>query len=253
MSESVILCEGYHDRAFWTGWLEHLGCENLGRPRGGRERIRVVDPFGNPVTGGEFAFHSRTGKFARIVPCRGKDKVLPTAESRLKDREIKELVRLVVNVDSDVDAGESDSVGPAVTYQAVETLLRRFGEVEKMEQGDLLLDSGGILVSIVRWEASDPLTSGLPNQQTLERLVCAALVAAYPRRGAAVQEWLDGRPEATEAGPKEFAWSHMAGWYAEEACEAFYRAVWRESGVAGELESRLRQCGAWRVAEALAE
>lgn len=26
MSESVIYCEGYHDRAFWMGWLGHLGC-----------------------------------------------------------------------------------------------------------------------------------------------------------------------------------------------------------------------------------
>jgi hypothetical protein len=253
MSESVILCEGYHDRAFWTGWLEHLGCENLGRPRGARGRIRVVDPFGNPVTDGEFAFRSKTGKFVRIVPCRGKDKVLPTAESRLKDREVKELVRLVVNVDSDVDADGTSSAPPAVSYQAVEALLRRFGEIEKTEHGDLLLDAGGILVSLVRWEASDPPTPGLPNQQTLERLVSAALVAVYPDRGAAVQGWLDGRPDGPDAGPKEFAWSHMAGWYAEEACEAFYRAVWRDSRVVGELEFRLRQCGAWRVAEALAE
>jgi hypothetical protein len=24
MSESVILCEGFHDRAFWDGWLTSL-------------------------------------------------------------------------------------------------------------------------------------------------------------------------------------------------------------------------------------
>jgi len=45
----------------------------------------------------------------------------------------------------------------------------------------------------------------------------------------------------------------MAGWYAEQGCEAFYRVVWTDANVVSELESRLRQCGAWRIAEALAE
>ncbi|MDT7815668.1 MAG: hypothetical protein QOJ42_5584 [Acidobacteriaceae bacterium] len=42
MSESVILCEGYHDRAFWDGWLRYLGCSDPGVPPPGRNRGRSI-------------------------------------------------------------------------------------------------------------------------------------------------------------------------------------------------------------------
>lgn len=92
-----------------------------------------------------------------------------------------------------------------------------------------------------------------PVQQTLERLVCAAVTAAHPDRGPAVQAWLDSRPDASEAGPKEFGWSHMAGWYADAACEGFYRILWSDRQVVAELRSRLEHSGGWQIAEVLAE
>jgi hypothetical protein len=253
MSESVILCEGYHDRAFWAGWLEWLGCLNLGRPSGKTGRIRVRDPWNLEVSDGEFAFHSRNGRFLRIVPCRGKDRILPTAESRLKDRVDKELLRLVISVDADEIAGAVDSTRPGSGHQALEALLQQFGELQRNEHAEFLLNGGATVVSVVRWEASDAPTSGLPNQQTLERVAAAAVVAAYPDRGPAVQGWLDSRPDGPQAGPKEFGWSFMAGWYAEHGCEAFYRLLWADAAIARQLQSRLHACGAWRVAEALAE
>ena len=97
----------------------------------------------------------------------------------------------------------------------------------------------------------DPPSAGLPAQQSLERLVCAALVAAYPPRGPAVTNLLDSRPAAPVAGPKEFAWSHMAGWYAEYGSDAFFRKLWLDAPAVTELQTRLTACGAWRVAEAL--
>ena len=42
MSESVVLCEGYHDRAFWAALLEHLGCADPGRNPGKRGRKNVL-------------------------------------------------------------------------------------------------------------------------------------------------------------------------------------------------------------------
>lgn len=46
MSESVILCEGFHDRAFWDGWLTHLGCNSDGfRP--GTPGYPALDPWGD--------------------------------------------------------------------------------------------------------------------------------------------------------------------------------------------------------------
>jgi hypothetical protein len=44
----------------------------------------------------------------------------------------------------------------------------------------------------------------------------------------------------------------MAGWYADHGCEAFYRVLWSDPNVVGELEKRLRASGPWRIAEELA-
>jgi acetyl-CoA carboxylase alpha subunit len=51
---------------------------------------------------------------------------------------------------------------------------------------------------------------------------------------------------------KEFAWSHMAGWYAELGPEAFYSHLWKNADVAAELTKRLKETSAWRIAETLA-
>jgi len=166
---------------------------------------------------------------------------------------LKKLDRLVLNVDSDVSVAAAGGAAPPVTAPAVETLLREFGEPQTTAEGDFALDDGATLVSPVVWEAPDASGPGLPDQQTLERLVCAAIVAAYPDRGPAVAQWLVSRPQAPQAGPKELGWSYMAGWYAERGCEGFYRAVWEDPAVAAQLEDRLRKAGAWRVAEALTQ
>jgi hypothetical protein len=52
---------------------------------------------------------------------------------------------------------------------------------------------------------------------------------------------------------KEFAWSHMAGWYAQRGCENFYQAIWEDGATASELEKRLRASGAWGIAQELAK
>ncbi len=55
-TESVVLCEGFHDRAFWKGWLSHLDCRDARTklPSGAFERAR--DPFGKFVEPGQFAW-----------------------------------------------------------------------------------------------------------------------------------------------------------------------------------------------------
>lgn len=118
--------------------------------------------------------------------------------------------------------------------------------------GNIEVDGGATMVALIRWETNDPPAPSVPDQQTLERLVSAALAAAYPPRAKAVQDWLDARPNPPQPDPKEHAWSHMAGWYAEHGCEHFYANLWRDADVARELESRLRSSGAWRIAETLA-
>lgn len=263
--ESLILCEGYHDRAFWAGWLLRLGCVDPGldSTRGGRQK--VVDPWGKAVTGGDFGYRTKRDGFVRVRPCGGKDRLFDRARSRLdqerqraqQDKTQIQLARLVLTVDPDAPAdGASSKTG--FRQQDLGSWVCPFDEKARQDgSGDWLLFDGEVVVSLVRWTANDASGEGLPEQQTLERLVCAALVAAFPKRGPSVQNWLDSRPDAPDAGPKEFAWSHMAGWYAEHGCQEFYSYLWTaergDGRVRAELEKRLRDCGAWRIAEALAE
>ncbi len=251
MSEACVLCEGFYDRAFWVGWLLRLGCTDPGDQPGG-QRAPVRDPWNIKVVSGHFAFHSKSRKFIRVVPCNGKTNVMPAADSRLKDRVDRKLHCLVVNVDSDANAGDSSEVD-IPTAQAVANVVARHGEHQKEPNGDFRLEDGTLVTAPVCWSASDVGLPGLPTEQTLERLVCAAIRAVYPDRGPAVQKWLDSRPAAPPAGPKEHAWSYMAGWYAEFGSDSFFREVWRDEGVAQQLESRLKACGAWRIGEMLAE
>ena len=164
------------------------------------------------------------------------------------------LTRLVFNVDTDVNVSDA-SLKTGFRLQDLRSLVDELDpSATENEQGDFLLFEGRTTVSLVRWESADDATDGVPSQQSLERLVCGAVVAAYPDRGPAVQNWLDSRPGDPPTGPKEFAWSHMAGWFAQQGCEAFFRVLWqKEPEVANQLESRLCQSGAWRVAEAFAE
>jgi len=249
MSESVILCEGYLDRAFWAGWLRRLGC-TIPEKVGGS----VQDELGRPVHRGQHMYSSKNGQDVRVVPCGGKPEVLREARQRLGQRAMKpHLSRLIINVDPDVDIDEP-TAATGLRPQDVLAIGREFDPKATLgSEGDTALDGGATLVSLIRWETDDDQVAGVPSRQTLERLVCTALAVAYPKRGPAVGEWLKSRPDPPSATPKEFAWSHMAGWYAEHGCEAFYTLVWEDAAVAAELQSRLEKSGAWRIAKALAE
>jgi hypothetical protein len=250
MSEAVVLCEGFHDRAFWAGWLLTLGCTDPGLLPDGTRRP-VLDPWNKTVVKGQYGYQSVSGEFVRVQPCRGIDTVLPATRLRLGFRATQPLRRLVVCVDPDTIAA---SAATGIRRADVLNLVREF-DPAALESGpnDVLLDGGATVVSLVRWEASDPDAPGIPAQQTLERLVCASICAAYPDRGAAIKQWLESRPAPPPATVKEFAWSHMAGWYAMRGCENFYQAIWEDGATASQLEVRLRGSGAWGIAEELAK
>jgi hypothetical protein len=244
--ESVVLCEGFHDRAFWKGWLKHLGCIDL------PGRAPFFDPFGKPVPPGHFAFRSASGAFVRLQSCGGDKGVLARLEDRLTERVTNALHRLVVNLDTDADDAAGALVRSTGLRAAVESRVAKADPAwSTTADGDLALDGGSTLVSTIFWCADDPLTAELPAKQTLERLVCAALRTTYPARGASVASWLAARSAPPPESPKEHAWSHMAGWYANNGCDDFYQAVWRDPPVAAQLEARLRAGGAWRAVEAL--
>src|SRR5262249_40182442 len=156
--------------------LTHLGCADPGAPPPGKtSRLLIYDPDNIPVTGGQYAYHSSSGRFIRVVPCHGKTKVLPAVRIRLGQRSSKALLRLVINIDSDTTA--SGKPGPSgLRRPDVEQLVRGFDPLAAINaDGEIELDGGATRVSLVRWEVSDPSAPGLPDQQTLERLASAAL------------------------------------------------------------------------------
>lgn len=246
MKASVVLCEGYYDRAFWAGWLIRLG---IPEPK---DISQVRDPWDKPVTRGRFGYHTHSGNYVEVVPCHGKDNILQTMRIYLSGLSTKPLHRLILNIDTDIGATEPRTE----TGLRDEDVLREVGKVkpgaELNSEGDVILDEGDTIVSLIRWETLTENTAYLPLQQCLERLVCAAIIAVYPDRGPAVQRWLETRPEPPPTTPKVFAWSHMAGWYGERSCEDFYKAIWEDDEIVRELQSRLEVSGAWRIAEALA-
>ena len=156
----------------------------------------------------------------------------------------------------------SDSTNPEMLFswpscpyrQAVEGLARQFDPTLTTDaQGTLLIDGGATEICLIRWEASDPPLPGLPNQQTLERLVCASLCAAYPQRGQNVQNWLTTRHSPPPESVKEYIFSHMAGWYAKRSCDEFYSYLWEDDpAIVAELKARLEASGAWQIAQTLA-
>jgi hypothetical protein len=252
MNENYILCEGFHDRAFWAGLLEYLGCVDLRQP--GRPPAPIFDPWGLPVRGsGEYAFHSRRGTFIRIVPCGGRNFIAQFARNRLAIRNQKPLVRLVLNVDADTNADGSRAVSPTMSREAMRTLVQEM-DPDATHGGDHDLRlTDGTIVSLVQWSATQPPSPGLPNQQTLERVACAAIVAAHPTWAQPVERWLESRPDPVAAGPKEYAWSYLAGWFAEYGSyEGFCRAIWGKPALAAGLVDSLRQSPAWAVADAVA-
>ena len=241
---AIILCEGYYDRSFWKGWLAHgLGCRSLD-PKG-----PLKDPWGKNVGQGHFGFYSPSETlFIRVVPCKGDNRILPTARRYLESLGTEPLAHLIINVDVD-----TRGAGPARAVDMVRTLVGEVsGTAEPDDAGDFVLGVA-TRVSPVAWYLDMPERAGVPNEQTLERLVCTALHEAYPDRAKAVASWLATRPEPpTEALAKAHAWSYMAGWYADHGCSDFFEGVWRDAQVAQVLRRYLERSGAWRVAAMLA-
>jgi hypothetical protein len=234
-SESIVLCEGFRDRAFWAGWLTRRGFAE-----------RRVDPWGKNVTRGQFGF-AVGQRFLRVLPAQGDEGVLQTIEPSLAGRSTRPLDWLVVNVDSDAP-DDDDGSRRAARVESVVARFHKVGPLKETGPAQYALEDGTRL-GIVIWEASDAPHAELPAKQTLERLVCAATREVYPARAKAVAEWLAGRPEPEGGGcdpkhAKAFAWSHMAGWYSEHECDDFYQHVWRDDRLAAALEARLKGPGA---------
>jgi len=242
LTQRVVLCEGYSDRAFWKGWLTHLGCAQ-----------RREDPMGRSVGRGAFGYQTPSGAFVMVVPCGDRPSVLPEARRRLKERDLEPLLtHLVLNVDRDLDVEQPGAATGLRAEDVEREVLLIAPTAGRSPDGGMTLDDGRTTVSLVVWEAPDRGAPGIPRKQTLERLACASIASAYPQRPHAVETWLRTRPEAPPADHRSYAWSYMAGWHARDGCDRFFAAIWEDAAVRAQLELRLKEAGSWRIAQAMA-
>lgn len=253
MRLSTILCEGPHDQAFWVGWLERFSIRSP-EPRRRKEFESTIKGVGYDSSNREFALQSPHGGFIGVRPVGGNSFLVQNLKSLLRNniqiRPANCLSQVIVNLDPDtVEGGRQTGV-------RLPDVLRYVQEIDPTAQeqdGEILAFDNTCRIQLVRWEVAGETPIGVPQKQTLERLVCTALQRAYPVRASEVAAWLASRSDAPTPAPKSFAWSYMAGWYEDHGCIDFYKDVWRDSAVASELELILRHNGSWRVAEALVQ
>ncbi|MBK9260771.1 MAG: hypothetical protein IPM54_13250 [Polyangiaceae bacterium] len=250
--ESVILCEGYHDRAFLSGLLQSHGCTSL------KEK-----PYrgGQPLRGrGQYGFRTPSGEWLRVAPVDGDGNLLPAAKKLLEDRHTNRLSRVLVVRDEDAD--ESMRQVENLPHAALDQRAKlgkwaRDNANARPVPGtnDFELDGGIVTtrLSFLIWQVTGLDGANVPSKQTLERLVCAAIDEAYGPRCKAVWEFINSRPAppAHEKLHKTHAASHMAGWYSERGYEGFFLAIWDDEAIRDALRRRLDAAGATPIIAAL--
>lgn len=234
MSQILVLCEGYDDRAFWKCWLLRLGATDLWLEAGGkRNRLKKILQDGAAKSvDGDFCVRSRSGEVIVIRPVHGIDELWSAAEATLHDATSS---RLILSCDSDRPAEHSTPAS------------HRLQQLERLR--------GSTVVDLVVWHCDDPPgLPGVPEQQTLERLICAAIAAGQPATwNRAVEAFLRHEPVL---GPnhKNYAHAYWAKFFAHDF-DDLYTAVWSEERfpeIARQLEIRLRRNAAWDLVAAVA-
>ncbi|MFO1053501.1 MAG: hypothetical protein U1F36_14910 [Planctomycetota bacterium] len=227
---AILLCEGYHDRAFLSGWLEHV--RGWSKPESTSGRVR--DPLGRPLAGGRFGFE-RNRAFAVVAPCGGWPAIRKCAgdhlaQAALNGDQTGNIDALIACYDDDVDKDFERSM---------EDMVRQSGQPS---------DRASLPVQVLRLRATDDRW-----HPSLGGLVAQAFAEAHPRRWPAVATWLasrdDGAQDASQDG-KSAKWSVMAGWYARQGCDGFLRhEIWCDVAVRARLEQHLSALDFDRLAE----
>lgn len=240
MRNVAIYVEGYHDRDFLSGWLLHRGWKDPGKRKSGREPNIVNPVTGKDVRGGRFGFLSpKESTFVEIVPGHGDGKLLDEIGRKARRVEPPDPDELVIVLDID-DSRLAE--GAARREQSVDARLLRSDD-HMTREGSVWTLSSGVVVRLALWACEAESCHGVPDAHTLERIVCAAIATAYPTRAAAVQAWLDGRPDVPSRSAKAHSWSYMAGWFAELNCAKFLSNLWNDPKIAATLEELLAASG----------
>jgi len=196
---------------------------------------------------GAYAFVSKSDadRQIRIFPCGGADGVLSQIKSFLQIRATKPFDKLLVSLDADRYEGDRRQAWQSVRSRLAEHATR------DIDDSAWSLTDESEAFALVAWHSGNPAV-GVPAQQCLERIVCAALAAAYASRAAHVARWLAERPEPpSQWVAKSHAWSYMAGWCAEQGCEHFLKSLWSDEQLVPQLIRALNETNALRALSAV--
>jgi hypothetical protein len=237
MIERLVLLEGYHDRAFVQGLLEK--CFECVEARDARPELKLKGK-------GVYKLQTLSGALISYVPV-GSDDFSSTQQDIVPEVARRGLDTLITIHDADLEATSPFELG------AQELSDKIAGHQSTLDQTFV----GGIEKSRCRallWSSPEGASDLLPPKQTLERLVCGAIHAAYPERLRDVRGFLDSRsaPLPQNQG-KEEAMSLMAGWNANAGSDSFYRLIWNDDKICSALVKHLTTQGLWPHFEALAK
>jgi hypothetical protein len=146
------------------------------------------------------------------------------------------LAAVVVNLDADNQPGEPSPVTASTLGAWLEQ--HGHGPAEPLPHGVRLAD--GVEVHLAIWRSSAPPDAKLPSKQTLERMICAALLETRPTWVESSTGWLSQRPEPQGKLHKVHAAALFAGWYADDGWDYFFRGLWSDEVVASALRRQLQ-------------
>ena len=237
--EVYVLVEGYDDRAFWSGYLQQV----VGLLRGDVAQRSPDCPSSTKrllqrPARGQFTYLAPAKQvLTRVVPCASQGGSGPQATA-LRQRIERRATDVEPRLSAIIDCRDDDGLEGEPPRRTVHSLL---ADVEKLDAsaqqvGDMVALSDGTLVVPITWRVQAASTD-LPRQQTLERLVCAAVQRVYPDRLGCIATWLASRPSppSPDKHHKAAAGGLWSGWYNNHGWGNFYEAVWQDAALAAAL------------------
>lgn len=202
MNFGAIVCEGYQDRAFFSGWLDYLySAKKYDLPKSHRLAGRGI-----------YCKQIPQRPSVVIVPAEGKSRVAQTAADYAKNG-ATELSRVLIVIDSDglePSASRSSMLSSYCTTRGIEP-----PAAEATLVADRKIE--------VRVEVLHP---------SLERVIRTALGATYADEMRAVDDFLGHQPNRpAKLTGKEPAFTYCAAWCPDSFGDDFFAHVWRDPQV----------------------
>lgn len=220
----LVLCEGYTDMTFVGELLvSGFGASVAGDALWG----------GTPLRRGQHGYQTPHGDLLVVDQTRNVREMGKVSRLFLGRVTTRPFDRLILIADDDTE-GRDGHATHADRVDAVRALAREIAPV--------------VEVTGLSWRCDDPPRDGVPEVQTLERLVCAALLDRWPDRAPAVQAFLDAEPAGPERRrAKGFFLAHAGKWFPAKEPSGVLKLVAGSEDLRARVEARLRATGGWDV------